>query len=36
LEIGPGNGNLTHLLLQNAKNVIAIEVDTRMIGELMK
>lgn len=36
LEIGPGNGNLTHLLLQNAKQVVAIEVDSRMISELMK
>lgn len=36
LEIGPGNGNLTHLLLQRAKGVVAIEVDTRMVSELMK
>lgn len=36
LEIGPGNGNLTHLLLQQSKQVIAIEVDTRMIAELFK
>jgi 18S rRNA (adenine1779-N6/adenine1780-N6)-dimethyltransferase len=27
LEIGPGNGNLTSLLLQTAKQVTAIEVD---------
>jgi 16S rRNA A1518/A1519 N6-dimethyltransferase RsmA/KsgA/DIM1 with predicted DNA glycosylase/AP lyase activity len=30
LEIGPGTGNLTNLLLQQAKKVIAIEVDPRM------
>ena len=36
LEIGPGNGNLTKLLIDNAQKVIAIEIDTRMIGELMK
>lgn len=31
LEIGPGTGNLTNLLLQQAKKVIAIEVDPRMV-----
>ena len=36
LEIGPGTGNLTHLLLQKAKKVIAIEIDPRMIAELTK
>jgi 18S rRNA (adenine1779-N6/adenine1780-N6)-dimethyltransferase len=36
LEIGPGNGNLTKLLLDSAQKVIAIEVDPRMIGELTK
>ena len=36
LEIGPGNGNLTKLLLDSAQKVIAIEVDSRMIGELTK
>lgn len=32
LEIGPGTGNLTNLLLQQAKKVIAIEVDPRMVS----
>lgn len=36
LEIGPGNGNLTKLLLDNAQKVVAIEIDTRMISELIK
>lgn len=36
LEIGPGNGNLTQLLLQSARSVTAIEVDPRMISELIK
>ena len=36
LEIGPGTGNLTHLLLKKAKKVIAIEIDPRMIAELTK
>eukprot|EP01101_Sappina_pedata_P011981 TRINITY_DN8140_c0_g1_i1.p1 TRINITY_DN8140_c0_g1~~TRINITY_DN8140_c0_g1_i1.p1 ORF type:complete len:322 (+),score=148.14 TRINITY_DN8140_c0_g1_i1:32-967(+) len=36
LEIGPGTGNLTALLLQQAKKVIAIEVDVRMVAELQK
>ena len=36
LEIGPGNGNLTALLLQQARLVNAIEVDPRMISELLK
>ena len=36
LEIGPGNGNLTHLLLDQAQKVFAIELDNRMIGELIK
>ena len=36
LEIGPGTGNLTQLLLRQAKEVIAIELDPRMIGELSK
>lgn len=31
LEIGPGTGNLTHLLLQQAKKVVAIEIDPRMV-----
>ncbi|CAN0185619.1 unnamed protein product, partial [Ascophyllum nodosum] len=36
LEIGPGTGNLTVHLLERAKRVIAIELDTRMIREVMK
>jgi len=36
LEIGPGTGNLTMLMLEKAKNVVAIEIDPRMIGELTK
>lgn len=36
LEIGPGTGNLTQLLLERAKTVIAIEVDPRMVSELVK
>lgn len=31
LEIGPGTGNLTNLLLQQAKKVIAVELDPRMV-----
>lgn len=36
LEIGPGTGNLTTLLLQKAKKVIAVEIDPRMVSELTK
>jgi 18S rRNA (adenine1779-N6/adenine1780-N6)-dimethyltransferase len=36
LEIGPGTGNLTMLLLEIAKQVVAVEVDPRMVGQLMK
>jgi 18S rRNA (adenine1779-N6/adenine1780-N6)-dimethyltransferase len=36
LEIGPGTGNLTQLLLERAKKVIAIELDPRMVSELNK
>ena len=36
LEIGPGTGNLTMLLLEAAKKVIAIELDPRMVAQLMK
>ena len=32
LEIGPGTGNLTMQLLQKAKKVIAIEIDSRMVS----
>ena len=36
LEIGPGTGNLTQLLLESGKKVIAIEVDPRMVAGLNK
>eukprot|EP00741_Cyanophora_paradoxa_P021343 tig00021348_g20602.t1 len=36
LEIGPGTGNLTVRLLEQAKKVIAVEVDPRMVVELTK
>jgi len=36
LEIGPGTGNLTVKLLEQAKKVIAVEVDPRMVAELQK
>jgi 18S rRNA (adenine1779-N6/adenine1780-N6)-dimethyltransferase len=36
LEIGPGTGNLTELLLQRAKKVICVEIDPRMVVELTK
>jgi 18S rRNA (adenine1779-N6/adenine1780-N6)-dimethyltransferase len=36
LEIGPGTGNLTMLLLEVAKQVIAVEVDPRMVAQLLK
>ena len=36
LEIGPGTGNLTMLLLQESKKVIAIELDPRMVAQLLK
>lgn len=36
LEIGPGTGNLTLKLLEAANNVVAIEVDNRMVDSLSK
>ncbi|CAM9833587.1 unnamed protein product, partial [Discosporangium mesarthrocarpum] len=36
LEIGPGTGNLTVQLLERAKKVVAVELDTRMVREVMK
>lgn len=36
LEIGPGTGNLTQLLLEKAKKVVAVELDPRMVVELTK
>ena len=34
IEIGPGLGTLTNLLLEKAKKVIAIELDNRMVNIL--
>lgn len=36
MEVGPGTGNLSIKLMENAKKLIAFEVDTRMIAELKK
>jgi 16S rRNA (adenine1518-N6/adenine1519-N6)-dimethyltransferase len=36
LEIGPGKGIITQLLAQNAKQVIAIEIDQRLVEQLKK
>jgi phospholipid N-methyltransferase len=36
LEIGPGTGNMTVPLLQKAKQVIALEYDSRMVREVLK
>ncbi|EOA18264.1 hypothetical protein CARUB_v10006757mg [Capsella rubella] len=36
LEIGPGTGNLTKKLLEAGKQVIAIELDSRMVLELQR
>ncbi len=36
LEIGPGTGVMTQLLLEKAKKVICCEIDPRMIVELRK
>lgn len=36
LEIGPGKGILTHLLAHQAKQVIAIEIDRRLVAQLKK
>lgn len=36
LEIGPGTGNLTVRILENAKRVVAVEMDTRLSAELVK
>lgn len=36
LEIGPGTGNLTLKLLEAAKNVVAVEIDNRMVETLRK
>ena len=34
LEIGPGLGSLTLAMLESAREVIAIEIDERLAGEL--
>ncbi|KAF2134593.1 dimethyladenosine transferas-like protein [Dothidotthia symphoricarpi CBS 119687] len=36
LEVGPGTGNLTVLILKAAKSVTAVEMDPRMAAELTK
>ncbi|KAF2743846.1 rRNA adenine dimethylase [Sporormia fimetaria CBS 119925] len=36
LEVGPGTGNLTVLILREAKSVTAVEMDPRMAAELTK
>ena len=36
LEVGPGTGNMTMPLLQQAKKVVALEYDSRMVRELLK
>lgn len=36
LEIGPGTGNMTMKLLENVKQVIACEIDHRLVAELQK
>lgn len=36
LEVGPGTGNLTVRLLSQAKKVVAVEFDRRMVREVLK
>jgi len=36
LEIGPGTGNMTVRLLEAAKKVVAVELDPRMVREVLK
>jgi len=36
LEIGPGTGNMTVPLTQQAKKVVALEYDSRMVREVLK
>uniref|UniRef100_K3X2X6 rRNA adenine N(6)-methyltransferase n=1 Tax=Globisporangium ultimum (strain ATCC 200006 / CBS 805.95 / DAOM BR144) TaxID=431595 RepID=K3X2X6_GLOUD len=36
LEVGPGTGNLTIKLLEQAKRVVAVEFDPRMVAEVQK
>ena len=36
LEVGPGSGNLTVKILEQAKKCIAVELDPRMAAEVTK
>jgi 18S rRNA (adenine1779-N6/adenine1780-N6)-dimethyltransferase len=36
LEIGPGTGNMTMKLLEDVKQVVACEIDPRLVAELQK
>lgn len=36
LEVGPGTGNLTVRLLEQAKKLVAVEFDRRMVREVLK
>ncbi|XP_017784635.1 PREDICTED: probable dimethyladenosine transferase [Nicrophorus vespilloides] len=36
LEIGPGTGNMTMKMLEQVKQVVACEIDTRLVAELQK
>lgn len=36
LEVGPGTGNMTVKMMEQAKKVVAIELDPRMVTELQK
>jgi 18S rRNA (adenine1779-N6/adenine1780-N6)-dimethyltransferase len=36
LEVGPGTGNLTMKILEQARKVVAVEMDPRMAAELTK
>jgi len=36
LEVGPGTGNMTVPLLNSVKSVVAVEMDSRLIRELLK
>lgn len=36
LEVGPGTGNLTTKILEQAKHVTAVEMDPRMAAEVIK
>mmetsp|Transcript_31550 Transcript_31550/g.97557 ORF Transcript_31550/g.97557 Transcript_31550/m.97557 type:complete len:315 (-) Transcript_31550:157-1101(-) len=36
LEVGPGTGNLTLKLLQRARKLVAVEMDSRMVREVRK